>query len=315
MSRVTRGKNARSKHGWNNGDKPSQNGPRARRNVHRLHNDTLMVMISLQHPAVRQARALRDHDERRSTGRFLAEGVRLLEEAFASGLRCERFFYTAKLIEQERGEKLLARAREAGAPLMKLPDRVLDTLKEIKTSQGAVGLFVQPAWSRPWETPLESGLVLVACELRDPGNLGTIIRMSEAAGARGLLLAKGTVDPYHPKALRASMGSLFRLPVIAADNLEEKLSGPAQVVATVAQGGVAPWEADLTRPTFLLVGQEAAGLPEPLLERATVRITIPMAKQVESLNVAMATAMLLYEAIRQRTTPSALSSPPSRGRG
>ncbi len=275
------------------------------------------MMISLNHPAVKRARSLHDPGERRSAGRFLVEGVRLLEEAFASGLRCEQFFYTARLTEQERGTELLRLAKQAKAPIMELPDRVLNSLKETKTSQGAVGLFVQPAWPRPWETPLQSGLVVVACELQDPGNLGTIIRMSEAAGARGLLLAKGTVDPYHPKALRASMGSLFRLPVIAADNLEETLSGPAQVVATVAQGGIAPWEADLTRPTFLLVGQEAAGLPEPLLKRATVRITIPMAKQVESLNVAMATAMLLYEAIRQRATqfPPASSSPPSRGRG
>ena len=278
-------------------------------------------IISLHHPAVRQARALHDPDERRAKGRFLAEGVRLLEEAFASGLRCEQFFYTARLTEQERGAELLALAKRAHAPLIDLPERVLDTLKETKTSQGAIGLFVQPTWPKPWETPLQSGLILVACELRDPGNLGTIIRMGEAAGARGLLLAKGTIDPYHPKALRASMGSLFRLPVVAEDNLAGRLSGTAQVVATVAQGGIAPWEADLTRPTFLLVGQEAAGLPEPLLERATVRISIPMAKRVESLNVATATAMLLYEAIRQRAIqPSShraavLSSPPSGGRG
>jgi TrmH family RNA methyltransferase len=274
-------------------------------------------ILSLHHPAVRQARALHDPDERRVKGRFLAEGVRLLEEAFASGLRCEQFFYTARLTEQERGAELLTLAKRAHAPLIDLPERVLNTLKETKTSQGAIGLFVQPTWPKPWEIPLQSGLVLVACELRDPGNLGTIIRMSEAAGARGLLLTKGTVDPYHPKALRASMGSLFRLPVVLDEKITDKLSGPAQVAATVAQGGIAPWEADLTRPTFLLVGQEAAGLPEPLLKRATVRVTIPMANQVESLNVATATAMLLYEAIRQRATRVSPTSPspPSRGRG
>jgi len=260
-----------------------------------------MATVSLHHPAVKRARALHDPDERRATGRFLAEGVRLLEEAFESGLRCEQLFYTADFDEQPRGEVLLSRARRAKAPLMELPERVLDSIKETKTSQGAIGLFVQPTWTTPWERPLQSGLVVVACELRDPGNLGTIIRMSEAAGARGVLLAKGTVDPYHPKALRASMGSLFRLPVIAGARLEKELSGPAQIVATVAQGGIAPWEVELTRPTYLLIGQEAAGLPASLLERATTRITIPMAKQVESLNAATAAAMLLYEVIRQRS--------------
>jgi TrmH family RNA methyltransferase len=262
--------------------------------------DVKVMITSVDHPKVKRARALQDPGERRATGRFLVEGVRLLEEAFASGLRCEQFFYTARLTDQPRGAELLARAKQAKAPLMEVPEKVLNSLKETKTSQGAIGLFVQPAWPRPWEMPLQSGLVVIACELQDPGNLGTIIRMSEAAGARGMLLTKGTVDPYHPKALRASMGSLFRLPVIAVEGLEEKLSGPAQVMATVAQGGIAPWEADLTRPTFLLVGQEATGLPASLLERATVRVTIPMAKQVDSLNVAMATAMLLYEVIRQR---------------
>jgi TrmH family RNA methyltransferase len=259
-----------------------------------------MATVSAQHPAVKRARALHDPDERRASGRFLAEGVRLLEEAFDSGLRCEQFFYTERLTDQPRGAELLAQAKRANAPLMELPERVLDSLKETKTSQGVIGLFVQPAWSNPWERPLESGLVVVACELRDPGNLGTIIRMSEAGGARGLLLAKGTVDPYHPKALRASMGSLFRLPVVAGARLEEELAGPAQVVATVAQGGIAPWEADLSRPTFLLVGKEAAGLPPLLVERATVRISIPMAQQVDSLNAATAAAMLLYEVVRQR---------------
>jgi TrmH family RNA methyltransferase len=259
-----------------------------------------MTTVSLHHPIVKRARLLHDPDERRKTGLFLAEGVRLLEEAFESGLRCERLFYKTDLAEQPRGAALLARARGAKAPLMEVPERVLDALKETKTSQGAIGLFVQPTWSKPWETPLQSGLVVVACELRDPGNLGTIIRMSEAAGARGVLLAKGTVDPYHPKALRASMGSLFRLPVVARAKLDEEMAGTAQVVATVALGGVAPWEADLTRPTYLLIGQEAAGLPASLLERATVRMTIPMVKQVESLNAATAAAMLLYEVIRQR---------------
>lgn len=260
----------------------------------------MTAAISLNHPAVKRARSLHDPGERRAAGRFLAEGVRLLEEAFESGLRCEQFFYTAALAEQPRGAELLTQAKQAKAPVMELPERVLNSLKETKTSQGAIGQFVQPAWPKPLEQPLQSGLVVVACALRDPGNLGTIIRMSEAAGARGILLAKGTVDPYHPKALRASMGSLFRLPVVVDAELEARLSGPAQVVATVAQGGIAPWEADFTRPTYLLVGQEAAGLPAPLVERATVRVTIPMAKQVDSLNAATAAAMLLYEVIRQR---------------
>ncbi|MEW6325126.1 MAG: RNA methyltransferase [Nitrospirota bacterium] len=260
----------------------------------------MSLITSLQHPKVKQARALHDADARREAGAFLAEGVRLLEEAFASGLRCDGFFYTDALLERPQGRQLLERARRAKAPLLELSEKVFSSLKETKTSQGAVGLFRRPSWAEPWEAPLRAGLVVVACEIRDPGNLGTILRISETAGARGLLAAKGTVDPYHPKVVRASMGSLFRLPVVLMDDISAMLSGPTQVVATVAHEGRAPWEVDLTRPTFLLVGQEAAGLPDSLLAKATARVTIPMAKPVESLNVATATAMLLYEFIRQQ---------------
>lgn len=154
-----------------------------------------MAILSLQHPAVKRARALHDPDERRAQGRFLAEGIRLLEEAFDSGLRCEQFFYTATLTDHPRGAELLARAKRAKAPVLEVSGRVLGSLKETKTSQGAIGLFVQSVLPSPWEKPMQSGLVVVACELRDPGNLGTIIRMSEATGARGVLLTKGTVDP------------------------------------------------------------------------------------------------------------------------
>jgi len=254
---------------------------------------------SPQHPTIKRTRRLHDPDERRASGLFLAEGVRLLEEAFASGLTCENFFYNAALLERPNGEALLARARRAKAPLVEVSERALAALKETKTTQGAVGLFRQPTPATPWERPLRRGLVVIGCEIRDPGNLGTMIRMSEAAGARGLLLTGGTVDPYHPKALRASMGSLFRLPVVVDEKFEGIVAG-AQIIAAVAEGGRAPWEVDLTRPTFLLMGQEAAGLPESMLKLATERVTIPIAPHVESLNVAMAAAVLLYEAIRQR---------------
>jgi len=263
----------------------------------------MAVITSRQHPKVKRARALFDPDLRRRDKCFLAEGVRLLEEAFSSQLHCEGFFYSSKLTAMERGRGLLKRARDAKAPLWEVSDGVLAWLKETKTSQGAIGLFRQPDWPSPWESPLRSGLVIVACRIGDPGNLGTMIRMGEAAGARGMVLTAGTVDPYHPKALRASMGSLFRFPVIIIDDpagrlAAERASG-AQVAAAVSAGGALPESVDLTRPTFLILGGESQGIPDELLAGATHRIAIPMAPPVESLNVAMAAAILLYEGVRQ----------------
>jgi TrmH family RNA methyltransferase len=264
----------------------------------------MAVITSRQHPRVKRARALLDPDQRRREGRFLAEGVRLLEEAFSSQLNCEALFYSSKLAGLERGQELLKKAREAKTPLWEVTESVLAWMKETKTSQGAIGLFRQPEWPEPWESPLRSGLVIVACSIRDPGNLGTIIRMGEAAGARGLLLTAGTVDPYHPKALRASMGSLFRFPVILLDDpagrLAAERSSGTQVAAAVSLGGVLPESVDLTRPTFLVLGGESHGIPEDFLAGASHRIAIPMAPPVESLNVAMAAAILLYERVRQQ---------------
>lgn len=264
----------------------------------------MAVITSRQHPMVKRARAMLDPDQRRTEGRFLAEGVRLLEEAFSSKLHCEGLLFSSKLTGLERGQELLKKAREAKAPLWEVTESVLAWLKETKTSQGAIGLFRQPKWPEQWESPLRSGLVVVACRISDPGNLGTIIRMGEAAGARGLILTAGTVEPYHPKALRASMGSLFRFPVILLDDTAGRLaaerSSGAQVAAAVSRGGVPPESIDLTRPTFLVLGGESQGIPEDLLAAATHRIAIPMAPPVESLNVAMAAAILLYEGVRQR---------------
>ena len=264
------------------------------------------MITSPQNTIVQRARALRDPATRRAERRFLAEGVRLLEEAFASQLTCEQLFYSAKLDEQPQGRQLLSLAKRARAPQVEVSDRVLSTLKETKTPQGAIGLFRQPRWPSPWEIPLESGLVVV-CAISDPGNLGTMVRMGEAAGVRGILLAKDSVDPFHPKSLRASMGSVFRLPVMTgADGVDaEKVlaadtTGLVQVVAAVAHGGIAPDSVDLTRPTHLLVGHETKGIPDELLKLASHRVTIPLARHVESLNVAMATAILLYEFMRQQ---------------
>ena len=257
------------------------------------------VIRSRHHPKIKRARAFLEPDARRKESRFLVEGFRLLEEAVASGLRCESFFYTQKLASQERGKALLDLLRRLKIPSHEISDRVLGSLKETKTSQGAIGLFRQPDWTGNWEKPLRSGMVLVACGVSDPGNLGTMIRMGEAAGLRGLLLTQGTVEPYHPKVLRASMGSLFRLPVMTIADPVPSFSTGAQIMAAVSRGGDPPAALDFKRPTFLLMGQESSGIDKELLERATHRVSIPMVKEVESLNVAMATAILLYEMVRQ----------------
>jgi TrmH family RNA methyltransferase len=144
-------------------------------------------------------------------------------------------------------------------------------------------------------------LVVVAAGLQDPGNLGTLVRSADAFGATGMMLLPGTVSLWNPKALRASSGSAFRLPVVTlspGDAFATLRAHGVRTIAAVARDGED--DADLRGPTALLVGNEGAGLPEEWIAEADARVTIPIAGQVESLNAAIAGSLLLYEAMRQR---------------
>lgn len=257
-------------------------------------------ITSRQHPRIKSARRFLEPAIRRSEGRFLAEGIRLLEEAFKSGLSCEGFFYGPKLTGRPRGEALLNLARKYKAPLFEVRNSVLDVLKETKTTQGAVGLFRRPLS----KVRRKSSFSVMVCELRDPGNLGTIFRISEAAAVDEVLVTPGTVEPFNSKSLRAGMGSLFRLPFLEIENPSAYLSNVkikgGQIIASVPRGGSDPSDLDFTRQGVLLIGQEANGLSEAMLAVATHRVTIPTLREVESLNTALAAGILLYERIRQK---------------
>ncbi len=153
-------------------------------------------------------------------------------------------------------------------------------------------------------------MVLLLCELQDPGNLGTIFRVAEAGGSAGLILSRGSIDPYSPKVVRASMGSIFRLPFLANqdphDSLKVLRSKGYKIWATAGRGGTSFWEADLTQPGAVIFGQEGAGIPEDLMKAADGLLTIPMTPPTESLNLAMAAGLVVYERLRQRKARSNL---------
>jgi TrmH family RNA methyltransferase len=149
-------------------------------------------------------------------------------------------------------------------------------------------------------------LVLILDEVQDPGNVGAIVRAAEACGATGVITSPGTADPMGWKALRGSMGSIFRLPVAVRQNLADAVRAARalgiEIVAAVPRDGVLLPELDLRRPVAVLLGGEGGGLPDSVADLAPTRLTIPMRRPVESLNVATAAALIAYEAQRQRTS-------------
>jgi TrmH family RNA methyltransferase len=270
-----------------------------------------MQITSTQNPRFKALRSLRLRKYRQREGLFLIEGIRIVEEALTGGAPVETLVYAPELLVSQRARALLECIDPARH--LVLSGELFRTLSQRDDPQGiAATVRIQdPALS---ELPLEKDLlVIVAYQLRDPGNLGTIIRTADAAGATGVVVVEPSVDIYDPQAVRATMGSLFALPIVRlADGAvllrwfeEIRATGlPLLAVASSARGAQLHYEADYRRPLALLVGSERHGLPQPIRESADIQVRLPMSGRATSLNVAAATSALVYEIVRQRAGPA-----------
>ena len=252
------------------------------------------IELSPHNPRFARVRALQTAQGRRADGRFVAEGVTLLEEAERSGLRPLEILATA-----EGAERIDARGREAaGVPVFVVPDRAFARLSDVETPTGVLAVFALPA-----ETPAgvlaRAGVVLLLAGIGDPGNAGTLVRSAEAFGAAGVLFGRGGVDPFAPKVVRAAMGSLFRLPVasVAAGELAAAAAAAGRpIVATDATGDDVT-VVGIPSNAILAIGNERRGVRD-WLQQWDRAVRIPHRASVESLNAAVAGAIVLYEASR-----------------
>ncbi|RXS95757.1 RNA methyltransferase [Silvibacterium dinghuense] len=234
-----------------------------------------------------------------AAGDIAIEGEHLLAEAAASGLKFSTVF-----VEQGQEARLARLHLPTDAELLAVAPDVFASAVHTESPQGVAALVRLPLWTLNQVLDRRGpALVMVSGGLQDPGNLGTLIRSAEAFGATGFVMLPGTVSVANQKVLRASAGSAFRLSCVTAKESEFFAALEARGIKTVAAvavdgGSATSW--DFTQPTALLLGNEGAGLAASLVERANARVTIPMPGPVESLNVAVAGSVLLYEAARQR---------------
>lgn len=256
------------------------------------------VITSRQHPLVKEFREL----AKGAGPSMLLDGWHLLAEAAATGIVVDKIAVCGPPTRDE--QRILDRLQHAGAALVEVSSAVLNALSPVTAPTGVVASARTPHVATSAVLSPAPALVLAAAGLQDPGNVGAIIRSAAAAGATGVVLDELSADPWGWKALRASMGSAFHLPVCRSRALlslvdEWRRSG-LTIIASVPRGGVEMYRHDFSRPTAVLLGGEGAGLASELMHAADARISIAMHGSIESLNAAVAAALLLYEAQRQR---------------
>jgi TrmH family RNA methyltransferase len=265
-----------------------------------------MTTLGRGHATIRLVRDLRRERARRDAeGLLLAEGYHLAVEALASGAEALFAIVSPAIERSTEGKGIRERLREAGIEVHETSDPVLESLQDARSPQPLVLVVRLPRKSLAEALQDRTGppLVAVADGLQDPGNLGSIVRTADAAGATGLVACGDGVDLFHPRVVRATMGSIFRLPVATAEAeaLIEELA--RRGITSLAADPRAPKsydECEMTGAVAVWIGREGPGLPSTVLERAR-GIRIPMARGVESLSAGAAAAVVLYEANRQRS--------------
>lgn len=260
---------------------------------------------SRQNRWVKWVRSLGSKEERKRQGLTVLEGRRLIAEAVAAGVRLPLLFYQPEASQDPEAAALLARAQQAGSRVWLVSAEALAACSQTVTPPGILAVASWREQDLPpasrWDPP--EGVMLCLAGIQDPGNVGTILRAALAAAARGVIVGPGTAEVSSPKTMRASMGAVFRVPTWRASSwefLRELRQKGWRLLAADVREGNPPFQVPLSSGVIIALGGEAWGLPADLAGQADGRVAIPMPGGSESLNVAMAASILLYESVRQR---------------
>ncbi|MGH9832505.1 MAG: TrmH family RNA methyltransferase [Blastocatellia bacterium] len=261
-----------------------------------------MIITSPANERLKHARRVRDGRER---GLIFVEGERLVEECLQSGLKLIACFHPPD--PNPRAQSVITELARRDCPLYPTAEAALETVSDTVNTQGLIALAERPCSNLDQVLAAQGEMEpLVVCldAVQDPGNFGTMVRTAEAAGASGVVALKGSVDVFAPKTLRSSMGSAFRLPIVTdvegEEWLDEVRAAGLKIVAAAADGETVYSDYDWRQPVLVIFGSEARGVSEDLSERCDARLRIGLRAPVESLNVAAAAAVVLFEAARQR---------------
>jgi len=263
-------------------------------------------ITSPTNPLIKTIRGLHRRAHREKTGLFVLEGSKLVNEASRHGTKLKEIVVSQSFLKAGLGDVHAAEVQS----MFVVDDEQFSELTTMDSPEGILAVVEMP---RPAKEQLFRGraaLVVIADGIQDPGNLGTILRTALAAGAQGAILAKGCVDAFNPKVVRSAAGALFMLPMLSDISVADAIALCKQrnvsVVACDARGTKPYWQADFTRPTALVFGNEGQGSAQAVLSAADETVTIPMIEGSESLNVAVSAGIILYCAVQQRQLAQAL---------
>lgn len=266
-----------------------------------------LIITSVRNPRVQAAAALRERRERTRQGRILIDGVREIGRALDAGVELLEAFVCHEQLASEASQTLLRRLEATRVPLVAAASRVFEKVAYGERAEGIVGVARMPAMTldRLRLPPAPLVAVLEACE--KPGNLGAMLRSADASGTSAVIAADSRTDLFNPNAIRASIGTIFCLPVAAASAAETRAylkERGIKIVAARVDATTDYTAADYTQPTAIVLGSEAEGLSEAWRGDDVLGVRLPMQGKADSLNVSAAAAVLLYEALRQRRAAS-----------
>ena len=261
------------------------------------------MITSASNPTIKAIRKLTEHKARQQSGLFLIEGLRIVAEAIQCGAKIDSIIFSTELLVSEFGQSLIAACLAKEIPLVEVSAQVFMTLSNKDGPQG-IAAVVHQSWQSLSDTSLQSGDLWVALEsVQNPGNLGTVVRTSEAVGAQGIFLLDQSTDLYDPKAVKASMGAIFSLNLVKTDFQAFSTWLNHQKVGLIGSSDKAAldyMDLDYPETCILLMGSERQGLPQYYLDACTQVVRIPMLGRSDSLNLAIATSIILYQIYNQK---------------
>ena len=258
----------------------------------------IFEITAVSNPRIKSIKALAQKKNRDQDGTFLVEGMKLVRDAFENGWEIETLIYAATTNDNVQVTELAAKLRVAGADILEVNEKVLSSITRRDNPQMVVGVMRQN-WKRAPKNPKDKSSVWIALDrVRDPGNLGTIIRTADSAGVEGIILVGETTDPFSLEATRASMGSIFNVPLVRMgvdEFLKWRISWEGMIVGTHLEGATDFRTIDYqSQPVLLLMGNEQQGLPDDLAATCDKLALIPMHGAADSLNLAIATGVMLF---------------------